>query len=211
VHRADICFGRAQARVCQQSFQPALPSARLVVVLSAQKAADIVLLLFDIFILGFKFRQAAGVARFPLGQIGGVIAAVHFQGRRHFPDLRSGLVQKVAVVGDDNHRAVPVPQPGFQPLHRGDIQMVAGLIQQQQVRFFQEQTCQHGPSALPAGKLDERALVVRFQEAESRKSLLDAVGVGITAALFKARQHSSITLQHVGRAVGVLHLALEDF
>jgi hypothetical protein len=41
--------------------------------LGAQKAADVILLLFDVFILGFIFRQPAGIPGFPLGEVGGVV------------------------------------------------------------------------------------------------------------------------------------------
>ncbi len=62
MHRSDIRPGRSQPRVCQQSLQAALPAPGLVVVLCAQEAPNIVLLLFDILVLCFKLRQAPRVA-----------------------------------------------------------------------------------------------------------------------------------------------------
>ena len=47
------------------------------------------------------------------------------------------LIDKVAVVGDGQHRTLEGVDVLFQPLHAVQIQMVGWLVQQQNVRFFQ--------------------------------------------------------------------------
>ena len=69
-----------------------------------------------------------------------------------FYDLRGDPVQEIPVVGDDEHRALVVRKPGFQPGDGVHVQMVGGLVQNDQVRTRQEKTAQGDAGLLAAGE-----------------------------------------------------------
>ena len=70
------------------------------------------------------------------------------------------LVEEIAVVRDDHRRALPLAQIAFQPFDGGDVQVVGGLVQQQQVGIGEQQARQEGARALPAGEMLERQVIV---------------------------------------------------
>ena len=53
-------------------------------------------------------------------------------------------------MGDNQHRAAPILEEGFQPLYRVDIEVIGGLIQKEQIRAFEKQAGKHSARALPA-------------------------------------------------------------
>ena len=71
------------------------------------------------------------------------------------------VVEEVAVVGDDDDRARIVAERLFEPLDRLGVEMVGGLVQQQQVGLFQQGHAQGHPPPLAAGKLADRGVVGR--------------------------------------------------
>ncbi len=148
VHGAGVAFGGSQAAVLQQAFEPPLATARLVGVLAAQVFADIVFLFLDIFGLGFIFCQSAGITLLALVQIGAVISTVDLQRGCHFPDYAGGLVEEITIVRNDHDRTVPVTQIRFEPFYSVDIQMVAGFVQKENVRVFEQDARQAGTRAL---------------------------------------------------------------
>ncbi len=92
----------------------------------------------------------------------------------HFPDGIDGVIQEKAVVADDQHGALPFAQGVFQPLHRLDIQVVGGLVQHEQVGFFEQQARQQGAGLLPAAEMVERHVPVFLAQAQAFQGLLDA-------------------------------------
>ena len=83
--------------------------------------------------------------------------------------------------------------------------MVAGLIQQKQIRVVQKDTRQASPGSLPAGKLFQRSLVIVLGESQAIQCLADACLVGVAAAEFKIRLDLAVTFQHGRIAGGILH------
>ncbi len=62
------------------------------------------------------------------------------------PDHRCRqIVQKTAVMADDDHGGRAAGQFGFQPLDSGQIQMVRGFVQQQDVRRRRQRAGQSRP------------------------------------------------------------------
>ena len=119
------------------------------------------------------------------------------------------LVQEVAVVRDDQDRSVPILQVRFQPFDGFDIQVVGGLIQQQQVGVGKQQPGQQGAGALPAGKLGQGALVIGRQETQAGQRLADAQLVGVAAAALEGQLAGAVELQGVLGLVGVAHQGLQ--
>ena len=69
---------------------------------------------------------------------------------------------------DDQRGAFPLAQVAFQPLHRLDIQVIGGLVQDQQVGLGEQQPRQQGARALPARELRQRALVISRRQSPGR-------------------------------------------
>ena len=86
-------------------------------------------------------------------QVGGVVALVGVEVPAvHLADPFGHVVQEVAVVRDRQHRAGVRAQELFQPQHRLGVQVVRGLVEQQQVGRFQKQPAQRHAPALAARK-----------------------------------------------------------
>ena len=97
-------------------------------------------------------------------------AAAVFQ----FQDPLGDVVEEVAVVGDDDHRAGILAQRLFEPLDRFGVEMVGRLVQQQQVGLFQQRHAQGHAPPLAAGKLAAPAR--RRAEAPGRRRRCPSCG-----------------------------------
>src|SRR5215216_2447985 len=71
-------------------------------------------------------------------------------------DLRNGLVQQVAVVGDDDDGPVEAPDQGLQPLPARRIQVGLWLVQQQKIGRAHEAGRERDELALPAAEVRRR-------------------------------------------------------
>ena len=109
--------------------------------------------LLDLGLVLLVFLQLLVKAALPLLHIKAVIAAVKL--RLALVDLNAALdhlVQKIAVVADGQHRTLEPEQIVLQPLRGVQVQMVGGLVQQQNVRVLQNQPGQVHPGLFPAGQ-----------------------------------------------------------
>ena len=123
------------------------------------------------------------MAFFSLVTIVTVVAAVALDASMgEIPDAGGDGIEKVAVVGDDDERALPGGEDAFQPCHRTDIQMVGRFIQQQQVRLLQEQTAQTGARALSSAEAAQRRAPKGLVQAETGQNesnpLVDSIAAG---------------------------------
>ena len=90
--------------------------------------------------------------------VGDALAAVELE------DPAGDVVEEVAVVGDRDDRALVLGQVLLEPGHRLGVEVVGGLVQQQQVGRAQQQAAERHAPALAAG---ERAHVrVRRRQAQ---------------------------------------------
>ena len=109
---------------------------------------------------------------------------------------------------DDHNRAIPVAQVCFQPFYGVDVKVVAGFVQKENVRVFQQDASQAGARALTAGKLLKRTLVIRFVKTETGEGLLDAVIEGVATPDVKLVLQPAIPGQNFRLTGWVLHLKL---
>ena len=155
--------------------EPAQAALGLAGVLAGHVAPDELLLLGDQGLLSFILELVAGVAVGALHQIGRVVAAKLGQAAKgQLPDSADHLVEKIAVVRDDEHRAVPSVEPAFQPLHGVDVEVVGGLVEDEQIGAFKQQPAQQRAGLLPARKLGHRPVILVRLEIEAGEHLLDA-------------------------------------
>ena len=114
--------------------------------------------------------------------IEGVVAGVEL--RLAVVDLRhpfDHLVQKPAVVGDGQHRALEVLQVALQPLGGVQVQVVGGLVQQEDVRILQNEPGQVDAGLLPAGQGGEGPLAHVGVDGQAVAHLVQP-GLGVIAA-----------------------------
>ena len=92
------------------------------------------------------------------------------------PDLDRLLhrhIEKVAIVRDQHERVRIVVEILFQPVARFEIEMVGRLVEQQQVRFLQQQLRQRDAHLPAAGELVGQPRPVFFAEAETSQHRSD--------------------------------------
>ena len=105
------------------------------------------------------------------------VLAVVLQGE----DLGGHLVQQVAVVRDQHHRAAELVERRFQRLAGGDVQVVGRLIEQQQFRLGPDPLGEQQSAALAAGQARDRLEDVLAAEAERREVIADLALAGHAA------------------------------
>ena len=95
-------------------------------------------------------------------QIGGVIAFIDEVARAiELEDPVHHIVQEVAVMGDEDDVAGIIDQMLFQPGDAFGVEMVGRLIEQQDVRLFQQQTGQRHAALFTAGQLGDGRIAGR--------------------------------------------------
>ena len=90
------------------------------------------------------------------GEVAVIARPVDHHALPQFQRAGGNVVQKIAVVRHDEHRAPEGLQIGFQPLDRVHVQMVSGLVQQQQVGARQHEPGQIDPGLFAARQAHKR-------------------------------------------------------
>ena len=115
------------------------------------RAADPLLLLGELALARALLALLLGQALALLLQVGGVVALVGDAAAAvDLQDPAGDVVEEVAVVGDDQHRARVVAQRPLQPGDALGVQVVGRLVEQQQVRLLEQQAAQRDAAALAA-------------------------------------------------------------
>ncbi len=89
----------------------------------------------------------------------------------HLQHRGADRLQEPAVVGDQDDGGVEVDQVALQPLQRGDVEMVGGLVEQQQVGLGGQRPGQRGAGQLAAGEGRELALAPARGRSRGRAGL----------------------------------------
>ena len=103
------------------------------------------------------------------------LAAIEMQ------DLVDGGVEQVAIMADDDHGARIVRQMIFQPQRAFEIEIVGGLVQQQQVGRRKQRRCERDAHAPAAGEFRAGPRLVggRKSEAAEDRRRARRCGVGV--------------------------------
>ena len=126
-------------------------------------------------------------------------------GAAHLPDMVDHLVQEIAVVRDDQGRAVPLAQVAFQPFHRVDVQVVGRLVQDEQVGIGEQQARQHGARALPAGELRDGPVEIVRRRSPGRSASGGCASRRCSRRAARIMLQRAVAFQGVLCLVGVAH------
>ena len=137
-----------------------------------RRAVDVAPNSANLFLLIAPLRALLLLLPLPHLDIGAVIASVFGDGVRlriEIENARDGVIQKGAVVGDDQRRARIGAQPRFEPLQRLDVEMVGRLVEQHHIRALQQQPRQSQARLLPAAEDAERRLEADMRQPQARQ------------------------------------------
>jgi hypothetical protein len=101
-------------------------------------------------------------------------------------DGRADRLQEPAVVSDHRDGGVEADERLLEPLERLDVEVVRGLVEEQQVGLGRERAGQRATRELAAGEGRQRAVEVRVGEAEAVQHRPSALAPAIAADGFEA-------------------------
>ena len=125
-------------------------------------------------------------------------------------DMGDHRVEKIAVVRDQQQRAWVALEPAFQPDHRVQIEVVGGLVQQQQIGAAHQRLRQIQAHAPATGKCRHRLGEVRVGKAQAVQQLGGAGARTITVDLAQTPMqfaHQMTVIRSAGGGQIALHLA----
>ncbi len=88
-------------------------------------------------------------------------------------------------MGDEDDRGVEVDEVGLEPLQRGDVEVVGGLVEEQQVGSAGQRPRQRGAGQLATGEGREPPLGLLGVEAEPAQDFQHPVTPAVAAARFE--------------------------
>ena len=141
-----------------------------------------------------------------------VVAGVEVDGAGvQMHDRVADAVEQLSVVADHQDGARIALQPRLQPQGALEVEVVGGLVQEEEVGLGQERPRQRRPHAPAAGEVVRGPLQVGGGEAEARQDLRGAGGGGFSADVDQLRvdfaeMHGvrGLQLRHQARAAGVV-------
>jgi hypothetical protein len=121
---------------------------------------------FGLFFLEGDLLQAQMLGPLPLK--GGVVARIQLGPLLvQMQGVGTDAVEELAIVRDHQQRAGILEQPLLEPQHRIQVQMVGGLVEQQQIGRRHQRPCHVQPHPPAAGKLGNRLHVRGRREAQA--------------------------------------------
>ena len=160
----------------------------------------------DFGLLLFILLQLFLIALFLLRRIEAVVAGVELRlALVQLDHPGDHLVQKVAVMGNGQHRSLETGQIVFQPFHRVEIQMVGWFVQQQNIGIFQNQAPQIDPGLFPARELLKLLPAHGFWNAQTVADLAHLHVCVISACQFQRGVQLVIALQNLPAGVAGRH------
>jgi hypothetical protein len=154
-------------------------------------------------------REALGALRLE----GAVVARVRGEALvLHVNDLVGYGVQHLAVMRDDHDRARERPQPVLEPEHGIEVQVVGGLVQQQQVGTAHEAAREVEAHAPAAGEARDMARLRRLVEAQAREQRLRArarlVAADVVVVRHQLGQSLAVLVRHPRLDLAQLRVAV---
>ena len=219
-HHPPAARGRREVELerplLARALDPLDPSHRLQLALrlarlgAVAKAVDEPLQVRQLLLLALVL---AGLRRHPLGPLQPPVGVAAL---RHAPPAALQLqhagghrLQEPAIVRHEDQRRVEPVQVLLQPLDRVDVEVVGGLVQQQQVGLAGQRPRQRGPGQLAAGEGVQLPLEVLRREAEAARDPLQARAPGVAAGPLEGRLGGPVVAQRGLVAVALGHSPLD--
>ncbi len=120
---------------------------------------------------------------------------------------RAHGLEEPAIVRDEHDGRVELLQVRLEPLQRLDVEVVGGLVEQQQVGIAGQRPRQRGTRQLAAGERLQRALHVRVAEPEPVQRRVHALAPVVAAGVLELGLRARVGVEHAHVALG--HLGLE--
>ena len=118
-------------------------------------------------------------------------------------------LQEPAVVRHQHDGGVERLQMRFQPLERLDVEVVGGLVEQQQVGIAGQRAGQRRARELAAAEGLQAAVHVRVAEAEPVQRAVDALAPGVAARVLEPRLGARVRVERGGVVRALGHRVLE--
>ena len=112
-------------------------------------------------------------------------------------------------MGDHHEAAVAACQEALQPLARRQIQVVGGLVEEQQVGAAQQHPAQRDAHLPAAGQLADRPVAVRFLEPQAAHDDADLAVALVVAAALQPFEELPVRGEHLLAIVSVGHAPLQ--
>ena len=110
---------------------------------------------------------------------------------------------------DNDGRTLPLAQIALQPLDRGNVQVVGGFVQQEQVRIREQQASQERSCSLATGKMFKGQVKIACGKAQAIQDLFNTGRIDVAAPAFKILLQGTVA-EHGRRApLGVGHFRLK--
>lgn len=162
----------------------------------------------DVGDVGLLFFPGAEVLRLfvgACGAVGAVVARVAFEGVGCGIECEGAgccAVEEFAVVRDDEGCAAVGLDEVFEPVEGGNVEVVGGFVEEEEVGCAEEEECESKAGFLPAAEGAEGCIAVDRAEAESLEDGVGALGVGVAAECFEACECCVVGGECVGGVVG---------
>ena len=118
-------------------------------------------------------------------------------------------LEEPAVVGHEDHRGVHRREPLLQPFERGDVEVVGGLVEQQQVGVARERASQRGTGELAAREGVERTVEVALVEAQPAHGGHRPLAPGVAARVLEPGLGAGVAVERAGVRGAARHPLLE--
>jgi hypothetical protein len=118
-------------------------------------------------------------------------------------------LEEPAVVGDEHDGGVDALQVALEPFERRDVQVVGGLVEEQQIGVTGQRAGERRAGQLAAGEGREVAVEVLVAEAQPVEGRVDALAPGVAAGVLEPRLRARVRVER-GRVRGAVgHRVLE--
>ena len=116
--------------------------------------------------------------------------------------MGADLVEEVPVMADDDHGALITVEHGFQPTDRIDIEVVGGLVKQQDVRVRKQCLCQQDAQLPARGDFTHGQLVLLDRKFQPEQQFASARLCGVAVVLIRGLR---VGVDRVAGGHGVPH------
>ena len=122
---------------------------------------------------------------------------------------RRDRLEEPAIVRDEDDGGVDRRELLLEPFHRGHVEVVGRLVEEEQIRPAGERSRERGARQLAAGEGLERAVEVGVREAEAAQDCGGVVAPAVAARVLEPRLRLAVAPERLGTVIAGRHRLLE--